>query len=372
MSLKVHDVIGYLEEIAPASLALKWDNSGLLLGGGTATVNNLLVCLNYNLQVCREALEKEADLVISHHPLFLKPLQRIDTDTTLGFLIEKTLRHKLNLYTAHTNLDLAANGVSKVLLEKLALADAGPLQPYSAEPLEKLVVFVPESHLKKVEEALTEAGAGWIGGYSHCTFRVTGTGTFLPREGTKPFIGEKGLLQEVKEVRLETILPISLRGIVLEALIKAHPYEEVAYDIYPLKNEGRPAGLGRIGFLPSAITLEELTERIKKSLKVKVVKVVGERKKKVKKVALCGGSGGDLLALAKQAGVDVLVAGDIKYHQAEEAASLGLAVIDAGHDATEAPVVPWLASYLEERLEADGHRNKTYQSCLPTSYWEHM
>ncbi|HHX77497.1 MAG TPA: Nif3-like dinuclear metal center hexameric protein, partial [Firmicutes bacterium] len=168
MSLKVYDVIEYLEEIAPASLALKWDNSGLLLGHRKAAVNNLLVCLNYNLQVCQEALEREANLIISHHPLFLKPLQKIDTAAPLGALIEKTLSHKLNLYTAHTNLDLAAEGVSKALLNKLELADAGPLQPFPSEQLEKLVVFVPESHLEKVREALSEAGAGWIGNYSHC------------------------------------------------------------------------------------------------------------------------------------------------------------------------------------------------------------
>ncbi|HHX77059.1 MAG TPA: Nif3-like dinuclear metal center hexameric protein, partial [Firmicutes bacterium] len=147
---------------------------------------------------------------------------------------------------------------------------------------------------------------------------------------------------------------------------------EAAYDIYPLKNESRPAGLGRVGFLPAALTLEELAEKVKRSLKVSMVRVVGDRKKKVEKVALCGGSGGDLIVFAREAGADVFVAGDIKYHQAEEAASLGLAVIDAGHDATEAPVVPWLASFLEERLAADGHRNKIYQSCLPTSYWEHV
>ncbi|MGI9860839.1 Nif3-like dinuclear metal center hexameric protein [Moorella naiadis] len=351
MAAKCGEIIAIMEALAPPELAAEWDNVGLMLGTPEADVRRVLICLDVTPPVVDEAAARGVNLIISHHPLFFRPVKSLRYDEPLGGMVRRLLQENLMVYSAHTNLDSADLGVSYHLAARLGLEDIRVLVPTYREKYYKLVTFVPADHEKVVREALTRAGAGWIGNYSDCTFRVAGTGTFLPLTGTQPYIGEEGKLAEVKEYRLETIIPTNRLPEVLKALLKAHPYEEVAYDIYPLANEGPAQGLGRIGVLPQVLGLEEFSLQVKETLGASRVNVVGARERRIKKVAVCGGAGSDVMKAAWDAGADVLVTGDLKYHEARQAESIGLAVIDAGHFATERLIVPALVTYLQEQLQ---------------------
>ncbi|HHY93183.1 MAG TPA: Nif3-like dinuclear metal center hexameric protein, partial [Firmicutes bacterium] len=205
---------------------------------------------------------------------------------------------------------------------------------------------------------------GWIGNYSHCSFQVEGTGTFLPLEGTNPFIGRPGVLERVREVRLETIVPAPKLGEAVSRMLKAHPYEEVAYDVYPLAREGRSFGLGRVGELPEAMPLAAFARQVKEALNLPGLWYSGEGGRLVRRVAVCGGSGASLAGRAQAVGADVLVTGDVKYHEAQAAELAGLAVIDAGHAGTEYPVVKALAELLQTKLTGEGVTVGAYSAPL--------
>lgn len=341
-----------MERLAPRSLAQEWDRErvGLSIGSPEAMVQKVMVALDPTQQVIEEALAAGAGLLITHHPFLFRPLSAIRTDQPAGRAIARALAGGLALFSAHTNLDAVEGGVSSVLAERLGLHDVEPLEA-EGEPLLKLAVFVPESHVEAVREALGRAGAGQLGHYSHCTFGTNGTGTFLPGEGSQPFIGRPGVLERVAEVRLETILPERLLNKVLAAMLKAHPYEEPAYDVYPLRNRGQLSGLGRIGRLPAPVSLGEMVGRVKRALDVTHVAYLGDPGATIEKAAVCGGSAGDLVARAAFRGANLFVAGEVKYHEGLSAAESGLAVIAAGHDATERLVVPALAQRLREEFE---------------------
>lgn len=369
MQLKVQTVIDILEKLAPKSLALEWDNVGLQLGSPTGNVNKIYVALEITEAALNEAIEAGANFIATHHPFLFKPLKAVRTDEMRGRIIQQALNAGLHIYAAHTNLDLADGGVNDALAARIGLQETEILQPAGEEKLEKIVVFVPRGYEDKVLSAMAAAGAGWIGKYSHCSFQAPGTGTFLPQEGAKPFLGEIGQLEKAEEVRLETIMPAELRKGVVQAMLESHPYEEVAYDIYPLLNNGRPYGLGRLGRLPAPVTLAEFCRRIKKSLDVPFVRAAGDAGKTVKKVAVCGGAGSDLIKSAIFAGADVLVTGDLKYHEAQEASNGGLAVVDAGHDATERIIVPVLCEYLRKQLQLSGYQTEVVASTIETNIW---
>lgn len=351
MPAKCREIIDIMENLASSKLADDWDNVGLLLGDPEKEVRRILVSLDITPEVVEEAAARGAGLIITHHPLFLRPLKHLRFDQGQGALVRRLVQEDIMVYSAHTNLDYATLGVSYHLAVKLGLEDVEVLVPTYRERYYKLITFVPEEAEAKVREAICEAGAGWIGNYSHCTFRIQGTGTFLPLAGTNPYIGEEGKLEEVKEYRLETIVPQERLPGVLKALLKAHPYEEVAYDIYPLANEGQTQGPGRIGNLSQIITLQEFALMVKRELGAEKVTIVGEKERKIKRVAVCGGAGSDVMDQAKKQGADVLVTGDLKYHEAHKALEEGLAVIDAGHFATERVIVPALVEYLQEELK---------------------
>ncbi|MBE3573364.1 MAG: Nif3-like dinuclear metal center hexameric protein [Moorella humiferrea] len=351
MAARLSEIIAVMEALAPPELAAEWDNVGLMLGTPEAEVRRILVCLDVTMAVAAEAAARGANLIISHHPLFFRPVKSLRFDKAPGSLVQRLIQDNIMVYAAHTNLDSAELGVSYHLAVKLDLEDIQVLRPTYREKYYKLVTFVPADHEKNVREAITRAGAGWIGNYSDCTFRVAGTGTFLPLSGTNPYIGREGEVTEVKEYRLETIVPTGRLPEVLQALLKAHPYEEVAYDIYPLANEGPAAGIGRLGVLNQALPLYEFALQVKEALGAARVNVVGERERRVKKVAVCGGAGSDVMNTALAAGADVLVTGDLKFHEAQAAVNMGLAVIDAGHYATERLIVPALVTYLQDQLQ---------------------
>lgn len=349
--VKLQRVIQILEEKMPRYLAEDWDNVGLQVGNPQADTKKILLSLDVNLDVVKEALLKGADTIIAHHPLIFKPLKTITSDNPVGKAITTLIENKINLYVAHTNLDSAEEGVNQVLAEALGLKNIEVLSPSYEEELLKLVVFVPEESASDVAKALGDAGAGWIGNYSHCSFQSPGFGTFIPREGSNPYIGEQGKLEKVAEVRVETILPKKRRAQVVRAMLKAHPYEEVAFDLYPVLNAGNNLGLGRVGRLEEPISLEEFIRQVKKALGLPQVTYGGNLTSKIEKVALCGGSGSSLTGKALFKGADVFLTGDIKYHEGQEMLARGMAFVDAGHNPTEKLIIPFLAKSLKGALQ---------------------
>jgi dinuclear metal center YbgI/SA1388 family protein len=337
-----------MDKLAPRNLAEDWDNVGLLVGSPAQTVNKILITLDITKAVVDRAVKDGIDLIIAHHPVIFKSISAIRTDLPQGQILASLLKANIAVYASHTNLDIASGGVNDVLAAALRLCEIEPLAISSTEKLYKLVVFVPETHMKIVEEAIMTAGAGHIGNYSRCSFTTDGIGSFLPLEGSNPFIGNTGKLESVKEIRLETIMPEKICKSVIKAMLKVHPYEEAAYDIYQLMNSGKRLGLGRIGKLATPMLLADFARQVKTALGIQSVNVVGVCDTLVRKVAVCGGAGASLLHKAAFAGADVLVTGDVKYHEGQEATAIGMAMIDAGHFATEQPVLSYVEKYLSK------------------------
>lgn len=324
-------IIACFEEFAPKSYAMPDDKIGLQLGTLNKEIRKVMIALDVTLEVVDEAIAAGVDLIIAHHAIIFRPLAHIQTDTPAGKIYEKLIKHDIAVYIAHTNLDVTSGGINDMMAEKLGLSELSPLEDIHTEKLNKLVVFVPKTHHEGVLQAMFAAGAGAIGDYSHCSFNLEGIGTFKPGAGTDPFIGQQGKLERVEEVRVETIVPEHLSRKVVQAMLNAHPYEEVAYDLYPLDLKGRTFGLGRIGKMSESCSLEALTEQVKRVFEVDHVRVVGSLDRTIRKVAVLGGSGGRYWKRAQFMGADVLITGDIDYHTAHDALAAGVALIDVGH-----------------------------------------
>ena len=350
MPLTCQKIIDAMEELAPANLALEWDNTGLLIGSPSQIIHRVIVALDVTLETVRKACMTEKTMIISHHPLIFKPITSIRTDLPQGNLLSEIIKNHLAVYSSHTNMDIATGGINDILAEKLGLLHTQPLEKSFSEKLYKIIVFVPESHLEEVRSAMSGAGAGHIGNYSGCTFSTTGTGTFFPLEGSKPYIGQTGQLEYVKEHRLETVVHESLRKKVVTAMLKSHPYEEVAYDMILLQNEGKSYGLGRVGDLAQPLSANDFISMIKSVLRVNHLNAAGAvSDKMIKRVAVCGGSGATLSSRAVALGADVFITGDVKYHEAQAAVDNGLIIIDAGHFPTENIFVPHVVGYLQKQ-----------------------
>lgn len=320
-----------MEEWAPLSLAYDWDKVGLQIGSRTDKTKKVMTTLDVNETVVDEAIEKDVNLIVAHHPLMFRPVQQIDFNSVKGRLIKKIIQHDLTVYAAHTNLDIAENGVNDLLSTALQLQQVEPLIETGDVAYVKLVVFVPTTHVNEVVDALSEVGAGHIGNYSHCTFQTSGTGTFMPLSGTNPFIGKHNKLEKVDEIKIETVVRETDIKQTIDAMKLAHPYEEVAYDVFPLKYVGKPYGLGRIGKLKTELTVNDLVKQVKEKYAVDTLRVIGNLQQKVNKVAIVGGSGESYFELAKVKGADVYITGDVTFHTAQDAKELGLAIIDPGH-----------------------------------------
>jgi len=341
-----------MEEIAPPYLAEEWDNVGLLVGRMQDGVRKVMVCLDVTEAVVHEAVQKGANMIVSHHPVIFERLRSLRGDGGRERMLYLLVRNGISVYCAHTNLDKAAGGVDDVLAARLGLLDVRLLTVDQRNKLYKIVVFIPKGHEDAVMDAMARAGAGWIGNYSHCTFQISGTGTFMPLEGTNPYIGQQGRLERVDEVRLETVALSSQLDRIIEAMLQVHPYEEVAYDIYPLANRVKKHGLGRIGRLPYAMPFDEFVKKVCNDLGVSSVQVAGRLDGQVQVVATCAGSGASLINKAYGSGAQVFLTGEMKYHDAQAAADLGMAVIAAGHYATEVLVVEELVKRLQKAFDA--------------------
>lgn len=353
MSIKCQTIMDKLEQLAPKRLAEKWDNVGLQIGDPRADIYKVLVSLDLTKEVLQEAIEHKANMIITHHPFIFKPLKHIRLDLSSGEIIKKLIQNNINIYTAHTNLDKAENGLNDMLAEKLSLRDLEVLSPTDRDLLYKIVIFVPKGYEDKIKNVMGNIGAGFIGNYSNCTFQILGTGTFKPLEGTNAFTGDIGKIEQVEEYRIETIVTQKDLSKTIKALINAHPYEEVAYDIYPLENKGNSYGLGRIGRLEKGLSYSEFLNTIKNSLNLKHLKIAGVKKDYIKKIAICSGSGSEFMHKAAMQGVDAYITGDIKYHEAQQAKILDILVVDASHFATEIIVMDGLKKYLDEEFAKD-------------------
>lgn len=348
---RIHDLIGLLNALYPPALAEAWDNVGLQVGDPRAQVSKVLVCLDPTEQALQAAVEQGAEALLCHHPLIFKPLKNLTPGDEAGRILFAAVQQKITIVAAHTNLDRARNGLNDWLAAALQLNECEPLLG-GDDQLVKLVVYVPAGYEDQVSGALFKAGAGAIGNYDCCSFRGEGIGTFRAHDGCSPFMGRVGERSSVRELRLETVVPKELLNRVIDRMVRAHPYEEVAYDLFPLANRRKEIGLGRIGRLAQATTLASFAEKVKEALQVEALRIVGNEQGSVSKVAVCGGSGASLLKEAARQGADVLVTGDVKYHEARTAASLGLALIDAGHFATERLMAGHLATAMAQAATA--------------------
>nr|WP_184244798.1 Nif3-like dinuclear metal center hexameric protein [Gracilibacillus halotolerans] len=327
----VNHVIKLMERWAPKTLAEEWDNVGLLVGNKSQKVKKIMVTLDVLESVVDEAIEKSVDLIIAHHPLIFPKISQINFSTPKGRVLEKLIKNDISVYVTHTNLDIANGGVNDMMANALQLQQIKPLVPKFSEKLYKLSIFVPKSHVEQLRVALGNAGAGHIGNYSHCTFQTEGTGSFLPLEGTTPYLGEQGKIEHVSEYKIETIVKENDLDKVITTANNAHPYEEMAYDIYPLENKGTTHGLGRIGKSLQEMRLSEYVEVVKEALDIPFVRFTGDKDKIVKKVAVLGGSGKSYIPYAISGGADVYITGDLTFHEAQDAQQDGLALIDPGH-----------------------------------------
>jgi dinuclear metal center YbgI/SA1388 family protein len=350
---RIHDLIGLLNTLFPPELAEDWDNVGLQVGDPDTLLVKGLVALDPGMDALNAARDLQAQVLITHHPLLFKSLKRLTPEDETGRILWGAVRDGIAVISAHTNLDCAQPGLNSWLAERLGLLAAEPLARVAGHLL-KLVVYVPADHADQVADALFAAGAGNVGKYDQCSFRMPGTGTFRPGEGSSPFIGSIGDRQQVQEVRLEVVLQQSRLGKVLERLFKAHPYEEVAYDLIPLANQQPGVGLGRIGHLPEKMPLSRFVDQVREALGCKSLRIVGGQEDSIGKAAVCGGSGASLIQAAHRCGADVIVTGDVKYHEARLAETLGLAVIDAGHFATEQLMVTELTGLLNHAAGTRG------------------
>lgn len=349
MAVKAGELMDVLEDLAPLALQETWDNSGLQVGSPEWQLSKVLLTLDVTPQVMEYAISQNCGFILAHHPLIFHKLSCLNPATATGLCIARALAAEICVYAMHTNLDLVPGGVSDVLAVLLGLQNIMVLDKRPGK-YRKLAVFVPESHLDPVRRALGDAGAGSIGGkYSHCTFATPGQGQFLPLAGSNPWRGSPKELTEIFEYRLESIILAARLPAVLKAVLSVHPYEEVAYDIIPVEDSGE-LGMGRIGCLRQPQTLAAFATFLGKKLGCSSLRVCGAPERLVSKIAVCGGSGSDLIYLAHRQGADALVTGDVGYHAALEAAQLGLAVIDPGHYFSEYPVLSALEAYIRRHL----------------------
>lgn len=344
--MKASEIIRHLEQWAPPSLQEGYDNSGLIVGDAGTEVTGAVISLDCTEDVVQEAISLGFNMVISHHPIVFSGLKRFNGGSYVERTVMLAIRHNVLLYAIHTNLDHVMDGVNGMIAQRLGLLNTTVLLP-KRDLLRKLVTFVPEQHAEQVRNALFEAGAGNIGNYDRCSFNVGGEGSFRGNDATSPFVGEKGKMHIEPEVRVEVVLPSYHVKAVVSALRTAHPYEEVAYDLYSLDNSWNEVGAGMIGDLPIEVDALDFLKSLKSTMDTACVRYTAPHRQMVRKIAVCGGSGSFLLATAKSQGADVLVTSDFKYHQFFDADN-AIIIADIGHYESEQFTIQLLAERLAD------------------------
>lgn len=370
MTTTLGDVVRLLDGWYPPEHAESWDAVGLVLGDPAAEVRRILLAVDPVTDIADEAILRDADLLVTHHPLFLKAVHGFPATGPKGRVAHRLAQNGCALFTAHTNADSPAGGVSESLALALGLTDVRPLDPDPRPPLDKLVTYVPVGSADAVRAAIADAGAGRIGDYDQASFSTPGEGRFRPLEGADPFIGEVGLTETVEEVRIESVLPRDLRQVVVAALVGAHPYEEPAFDVVEMAPLDEPdRGSGRIGVLEAPMTLRAFADRVAAVLPATAhgVRVAGDPDLTVERVALCGGAGDFLLDTARAAGADVYLTSDLRHHPASELREQGApALVDVAHWAAESTWLPVLQRRLADAL---GSTVEIDVSTLNTDPW---
>ena len=366
------DVIAVIDGLYPPSLAADWDAVGLVCGDPAEPVRSILFAVDPAQIVIDEAIEKGVDLLVTHHPLFLRGTSSVATTTSKGRSVHRLIRAGIGLHVAHTNADHAKPGVSDALAAALGLTDTRPLEPLPAPALDKVVVFVPAADAEKLIDALSAAGAGEFGDYSRCAWTTDGVGTFIPGPDARPAVGAAGEVSVVDETRVEMVFARGARDDVVHALRAAHPYEEPAFDVVELASWPGDVGTGRVGELSTATTLGSFAELVGAALPSTASggRVAGDLSRVVRRVAVCGGAGDGYLRQATASGSDVFVTADLRHHVvSEHLADGGCAVIDMPHWATEWPWLTDAADRVRAGLEARGTTVKTQVSTVPTDPW---
>lgn len=346
--MNIQQIIDYLESVAPPALQESYDNAGLITGNASWECTAVLCCLDATEAVLDEAIEKGCNLIVAHHPIVFSGLKKITGKNYVERIIIKAIKHDIAIYAIHTNLDNVLAGVNGKIAEKLGLSNVSILSPKSGH-LSKLYFYVPASHATITLNALFEAGAGEIGNYSECSFRINGTGTFRPNEGANPFSGEIGKRHEDEELKIEVLYPSYLEHGIIKALKTHHPYEEVAYEVISLHNQHPLVGAGITGEWPSSLTEKEFLQKIKDIFKVPVIKHTALSGRNIKKVSICGGAGIFLLKDAINCGSDAYITGDVKYHEFFDADGKIL-LADIGHYESEQFTADLLANLLEQKF----------------------
>ena len=331
--LQVREVVQHLESLAPPAYQESYDNSGLLTGDPGMEVKGILVTLDCTEAVVEEAVERNCNMIVAHHPIIFRGLKRLTGSNYVERTVITAIRHNVAIYAIHTNLDNVHTGVNKKICDKIGLVNTRILVPRS-QVLTKLVTFIPNEHTGTVLSALYEAGAGQIGNYENCSFSVDGRGTFKPNEKASPVIGEKNVQEVVEETRVELIFPSHLQSAILGALKRSHPYEEVAFYLTSLANPNQEVGSGMIGELQSPQEPSEFLKRLKLSMDLKVIRHTRLLDQPIKRVAVCGGAGSFLLPYARHAGAQVYISADFKYHEFFDAEDQ-LVIADIGHYESE-------------------------------------
>ena len=367
MTATVADLVAALDAMYPPAWAEDWDAVGLVTGHPDAAVQRAIFAVDPTKAVVDEAVASGAQVLVTHHPLLLRGVTSVAETTAKGRVVSELIRFGIALFVAHTNADSAPDGVSAALARALGVQRLEPLVPPPPEPAYKLVTFVPEESAALVIDALSGAGAGVIGDYTRCAWMVPGIGTYVPGAGSSPAVGEPGRVTRTPELRIEMVLPQTALRATVRALLAAHPYEEPAYDVLPT-SLAHDRGLGRLGELVSPVRLGEFAAHVARSLPAAPagVRVSGDLDRVVTRVAVCGGAGDSLIGAAARAGADVYVTADLRHHVAQDA---GLAVVDAGHWATEWPWLTVAAAGVRSALGDRGHNVDTVVSTLVTDPW---
>lgn len=332
-TFKIRDVISKIEDFAPPAYQESYDNAGLIVGNSEQEVSGVLITLDTTEEIVDEAIEKGANLIVSHHPIVFSGLKRFNGRNYIERTVIKAIKNDIAIYAAHTNLDSVIGGVNTKIAEKIGLKNVQILSP-KKEQLQKLVFTVPIANAEKVRTAIFEAGAGHIGNYDCCSFNVECKGTFRASENTNPYVGEKGKIHTEEEIKIETIFPKYLQNKIVKSLINSHPYEEVAYDIYSLENSLNTVGIGVIGELENPEIEMDFLKKLKQIFEAQGIKYTNLLNKKIKKVAICGGAGSFLLRTAIAQKADIFVSGDFKYHQYFDAEEQ-IVIADIGHYESE-------------------------------------
>ncbi|MFD0940317.1 Nif3-like dinuclear metal center hexameric protein [Pedobacter boryungensis] len=346
--MKLSEITNYLESIAPLNYQEDYDNSGLIVGHANDEIHAALVALDCTEQIIEEAISKNCNLIITHHPIVFKGLKKFNGKTYVERVVLKAIKNNIALYAIHTNLDHVAHGVSGEICKRLGIQNAKTLSP-KTNLLKKLVTFCPTAQADQVRNALFAAGAGNIGNYGECSFNTEGTGTFKGNQETNPFVGERGMQHQEAEVRIETIFKTQDERKILLALLENHPYEEVAYDIYTLANKLENVGAGMVGWLSQEMDSIDFLNLVKEKMYAKVIRHTNLLSKKIKKVAVCGGSGSFLLKDAIAAGADAFITADFKYHEFFDAEEK-LIICDIGHYESEQFTSNLLIDNIQEKF----------------------